>query len=105
MDTRKAYQEKIEAQLKEWSAMAKQWQAKAEMAKADAKIDMLKQLQTLQAKQEVAQQKLQALKDVGDAAWEKAKPDPQAMEHLQSAWEKESKNILPKLSEIRHHGF
>ena len=94
MDTRKAYQEKIEAQLKEWSAKAKQWQAKAEMAKADAKIEMLKQLQTLQAKQEVAQQKLKALQDVGADAWEEAKPDlAKAMEHLQSAWESVKKHF------------
>jgi hypothetical protein len=95
MDTRKAYQEKIEAQLKEWSAKAMEWQAKAEMAKADAKIEMQKHLQTLQAKQEAAQKKLNELKEAGADAWEQAKPDlTKAMEHVQSAWESVKKHFV-----------
>ena len=40
MGLKEAYQEKLEAQLKEWSAQFKELQAKAEMAKTDAKIEM-----------------------------------------------------------------
>ena len=55
MGLKEAYQEKLEAQLKEWSAKFNELQAKAEIAKADAKIELQKHLQTLQAKQEAAQ--------------------------------------------------
>jgi hypothetical protein len=87
MGLKEAYQEKLEAQLKEWSARVKLMQAKAEVAKADAKIEMQKHLQTLQAKQEAAQQKLKELKDAGADAWEKAKPG------LESAWESVKKHF------------
>jgi hypothetical protein len=88
MDLKEAYQEKLEAQLKEWSAKFMEFQAKAEMAKADAKIELLKHARTLQAKQEAAQQKLQELKEAGADAWERAKPDlEKAIDNLKSAWE------------------
>ena len=47
MGLKEAYQEKLEAQLKGWSAKITELQAKAEMAKADAKIELHKHLQTL----------------------------------------------------------
>ncbi len=97
MGLKEAYQEKVDAQLKVWSAEFKELQAKAEMAKADAKIELAKaeakielqkHLQNLQAKQEVAQQKLKELKEAGADAWEKAKPDlEKAIDNLKSAWE------------------
>ena len=88
MGLKEAYQEKLEAQLKEWSAKVKLLQAKSEMAKADAKIELYKQTQVLQEKQKDAQQKLNALKRASTDAWEKAKPDlEKAMDHLKSAWE------------------
>ncbi len=88
MHLKEAYQEKLEAQLKEWSAKIQQLQAKAEIAKADAKIELQKRLQTLQAYQGAAQQKLKELKDAGADVWEKAKPAlEKAMDNLKSAWQ------------------
>jgi uncharacterized FlaG/YvyC family protein len=88
MGLKEAYQEKLEAQLKEWSAKVMELQAKAEMAKADAKIELHKHLQTLLAKEEAAQQKLKILKEAGADAWERAKPDlEKAIDNLKSAWE------------------
>jgi hypothetical protein len=88
MGLKEAYQEKFEAQLKGWSAKVMEFQAKIETAKADAKIELYKHLQTLQAKEEAAQQKLKELKEAGADAWEKAKPDlEKAIENLKSAWE------------------
>lgn len=88
MGLKEAYQEKLEAQLKEWSAKFNELQAKAEIAKADAKIELQKHLQTLQAKQEAAHHKLQELKETGADAWEKTKPGlEKAMDGLKSAWE------------------
>ena len=62
MGTKEAYQEKIAAQLREWTARINELKDKAEGAKADAKIEMNKRLDPLRVKQEEAQAKFQALK-------------------------------------------
>ena len=67
-DKRKAYEEKLDAQLKEWNAQTALLKAKAENAKADAKIDHYKTMETLQAKQDAARTKLQELRSAGDDA-------------------------------------
>jgi predicted nucleic acid-binding Zn-ribbon protein len=94
MGLKEAYQEKLEAQLKEWSAKAKELQAKAETAKADAKVELQKHLDSLRAKQEAAQEKLKEIKEAGAAAWEKTKPGVEkAMADLSSAWERIKKHF------------
>jgi hypothetical protein len=70
---RKAYEEKIEAQLKEWNAQIDLFKAKADRAKAEAKIDFYKTIDILQGKEEEARAKLKELKTAGDAAWEDVK--------------------------------
>ncbi|MBI5591286.1 MAG: coiled coil domain-containing protein [Deltaproteobacteria bacterium] len=76
-DKRKAYEEKLEAQLEEWNAQiallkAKADKAKAE-AKAEAKIEYYKSIEALEHKQEAAGTKLRELKAAGDEAWESLK--------------------------------
>ena len=68
-DKRKAYEEKLDAQLKEWSAQIALLKAKADNAKADAKIEYYKTIEALQRKQNDARTKLQELKAAGDEAW------------------------------------
>jgi hypothetical protein len=70
---RKAYEEKLEAQLKEWSAQIALLRAKADNAKADAKIEYYKTVDALQHRQNEAKAKLQELKTAGDEAWEDLK--------------------------------
>jgi hypothetical protein len=72
-DKRKAYEEKLDAQLKEWDAQIALLKAKAENAKADAKIDSYKTIEALEHKQDKAKTKLQELKTSGDEAWEAVK--------------------------------
>ncbi|MDD2390285.1 MAG: coiled coil domain-containing protein [Desulfobacterales bacterium] len=72
-DKRKAYEEKIDAQLKEWNSQIALLKAKAENAKADAKIDYYKAIDALEEKQNKARTKLQELKTSGDEAWEVVK--------------------------------
>ena len=72
-DKRKAYEEKLDAQLKEWSAQITLLKAKADNAKADAKIEYYKTIEALQRKQNEAKTKLQELKTAGDEAWEDLK--------------------------------
>lgn len=70
---RKAYEEKLDAQLQEWSAKIVLLKAKAENAKADAKIGYYKTIDALEHKQNEAKTKLQELKTAGDEAWEAVK--------------------------------
>jgi hypothetical protein len=72
-DKRKAYEEKLDAQLKEWSAQIELLKAKTDNAKADAKIEYYKTIEALQSKQNEAKAKLRELKTAGDAAWEDLK--------------------------------
>ena len=72
-DKRKAYEEKLDAQLKEWNAQITLLKAKAENAKADARIDYYKTIEALERKQDEAKTKLQELQTAGDEAWEAVK--------------------------------
>lgn len=72
-DKRKAYEEKLDTQLKEWDAEIALLKAKAENAKSDAKIDYYKTIETLEHKQDKAKTKFQELKTSGDEAWEAVK--------------------------------
>ena len=70
MDKRKAYEEKFDAQLQEWSAKIALFDAKAGKAKAEAKIECYKTLDLLQGRQNAARTKHQELAASGDEAWE-----------------------------------
>jgi multidrug resistance efflux pump len=69
MESKKAYQEKMEAQLREWSAKIDLLKAKADKAKAEVKIKYYEKIEELRADQETARQKLQELKGSGEEAW------------------------------------
>ena len=69
-DKRKAYEDKIDAQLEEWNVQIALLKARADKAKADAKLEYYKTIDTLQHKQNEAGTKLHELKNAGDDAWE-----------------------------------
>jgi small-conductance mechanosensitive channel len=73
MGTKEAYQEKIEAQIKEWSAKLKEYKAKADQAGADAKVQMHQQMENLRTQKEAAQQKLNEIKASSGESWEALK--------------------------------
>lgn len=70
MGLKEAYQEKMEAQLKEWSARLEQLRAKADLAQADAKIEYYNQIDGVRAKVDAAEAKLRELKAASSDAWE-----------------------------------
>jgi hypothetical protein len=72
-DKRKAYEEKIDAQLKEWSAEIALLNAKADKARAEAKTEYYKTIESLQGKQDKVRMKLQEIRTAGDDAWEDLK--------------------------------
>jgi len=72
-DKRKAYEEKIDAQLEEWNAQIALLKARADKARAGAKIEYNETIEALQRRQEEARTKLHELKAAGDEAWEDLK--------------------------------
>ena len=72
-DKRKAYEEKLDAQLDEWKAQIDLLKARAGKGKAEAKIEYYKTIEALQQKQDEAATKLHELKTSGDEAWENLK--------------------------------
>jgi len=72
-DKRKAYEEKLDAQLDVWNAQIALLKAKADKVKAEAKIEYYKIIEALQHKQDEAGTKLHELKTSGDEAWEDLK--------------------------------
>ena len=70
MDEKDLYIEKLNAQLKEWSASIDVLKAKADKANADLKIAYYKQLDD-ERKRDTARNKIDDLKAAGDDAWER----------------------------------
>jgi predicted nuclease with TOPRIM domain len=88
MGLKEAYQEKIEAQLKEWSAKITELKAKADKTSADAKIKLYQELDDLKARKEAAQQKLNEIKAASAEKWESLKTaSDKAVEDLKHKWE------------------
>jgi CheY-like chemotaxis protein len=72
-EKKKAYQEKIEAQLNDWGARIDELKARATTSKAELKTKYGKQIEDLRSKQEVVQQKLREFKESGGETWEHLK--------------------------------
>ena len=88
MGRREVYQEKIEAQLKEWSAKINELKATAEKAAADKKIELHKMIDNLRAKKEQVQNNLNEIKAAGVETWEKLKDKTdKALDDVKTFWE------------------
>jgi uncharacterized coiled-coil DUF342 family protein len=73
MSTRDAYVQKLQAQMDIWAAKIDALRAKAHMAEADAKLELNKKIDELEAKQSHTKDKLAEIRDSGDDAWEDLK--------------------------------
>lgn len=73
METKEAYKEKMEANLKEWSAKINLLVAKAESAGADAKLTYHQDIDKLRAKQRQAAEKFKELETASGDAWKEVK--------------------------------
>jgi chromosome segregation ATPase len=73
MGIKDAYQEKIQAELREWQARIDTLKARADKARAEKKVEYYEQIETLRNKREQARQKLEELQAAGDSAWEDLK--------------------------------
>ncbi len=79
MDEKLVYLEKMQAQLNEWVAKIDVLIGKADKATAPKRAEYQKQIQALQAKKKIAEEKLQILKTAGGDVWRDAK---EAMEKI-----------------------
>jgi len=70
---KRGFQQKLEAQLKEWDAKLEKLKAKARDAKAEIRAEFEVQLEALAGERAVAQEKLQELRRHGEWAWEDLK--------------------------------
>jgi len=94
---KKAYVEKIEDQLKDWSSQIDILKAKAEKSKAEVKIKYLEQIEELRKKQKTARQKLQKLKGSGEEAWGELKVGlDKALEDLKEAFDRSKSKFQKK---------
>ena len=88
MGTKEAYQEKIETQIKEWSAKLKEYKAKADKASADVKVQMYQRIDRMRAQREAAQDKLNEIKAANTQSWEALKAGTEKiMGTLKQTWE------------------
>lgn len=69
-DKRKAYEEKLVAQLAEWRAELDKLRATAQRADAEARLAAHRRIEELEAQQSALRDKLNALKSAGDDAWD-----------------------------------
>ena len=73
MGIKDAYQEKIQAELREWQARVDTLKARADKAEAEKKVEYYEQIEALRSRQEQARQKLEELQAAGESAWEDLK--------------------------------
>jgi hypothetical protein len=73
MDEKLVYLEKMQTQLNEWVAKIDALIGKADKATAPKRAEYQKQIQALQAKKKIAEEKLQILKTAGGDVWRDAK--------------------------------
>lgn len=78
---RQAYEEKFDAQLKEWNAEIALLSAKADKTKAEAKIEYYEMIETLQGQHKEAKAKLLEIRAASEDAWEDLK------EGAEKAWD------------------
>lgn len=73
MEKRKAYEEKLAAQIEEWNAQLALLNAKTHKATAETKIECCAVVEALQNKFDEATTRLQELKSASDEKWEEIK--------------------------------
>jgi len=73
-----AYEDKIDAQLRECKARLDLMRAKADKASADAKIALQREIESLREKQERVKEKLHELRQAGESGWERVKTGVEA---------------------------
>lgn len=80
MSMKESYQQKLQAQMDEWSAEIDKLKARADKQNADVKLEYYEKIEDLRVKQQAAINKLSGLMSASDDAWEELKAG------VESAW-------------------
>jgi uncharacterized coiled-coil DUF342 family protein len=97
VDKKEEYIQKLDAQLREWSAGIDDLKAKADKAKGEIKTEYNKQIESLDAKREAARKKLKELKEAGGQAWEELKTG------AEKAWNELKTALDNAVDKFTHH--
>ena len=97
METREAYKEKYEAQLKLWGAKVDVIKAQAEMVKAQAKIDLAPQVNAVNEKYETAKARFEQMAKATDDVWNELKND------ADQVWQEFEASVQGAFAAIRPH--
>ncbi len=81
METKKAYEERLQAQLDEWSAKIDVLKAKARKSKSDSEVKYAEEVEKLEQKKKAAREKLADFRQAGESAWQDLK------DGLDRAWD------------------
>lgn len=95
METKDAYKQKLEAQLKEWEAQIKLLAAKMESAGADARLKYAQELEKLRNTQHAALEKMKELDTASLDAWDKLK------ESADKTWDEMKHNMANLFSKFK----
>ncbi|GJL75670.1 coiled coil domain-containing protein [Nitrosomonas sp.] len=84
MADKEAYLQKVQAKLDEWDAEINKLKAKMSGASADAKIEMNKQIESLESERSEVRQKYEELKNASGDAWKDVR------DGMETAWNRVS---------------
>lgn len=70
MSLKKAYEQKMDAQIREWSAKIDVLKAKADKAGAEQKVKYYERIESLQNKRKELENKFDELRNSSELAWE-----------------------------------
>lgn len=89
MGMKEAYQEKMNARLREWQGKIDILKAEADLAEAEQKIKLYEKIESLRIKQQHMHEKVEQLHSASEGAWEEVKAGVElAWEDLQTAFER-----------------
>src|SRR5512139_4088383 len=97
MDKKEEFIQKLDAQLREWSARIDELKVKSDKTKADIKIKYASLFEALDEKRELAQNKLEELKKASGPAWEEVKRG------AENAWHELKTSIDSAMTKFREH--
>jgi len=94
MGMKEAYQDKMEAQLREWQAKIDVLKAKADKAGTEQRIKYHERIEKLRTQKKAAEAKLAELRNASEGAWEDLKTGVEmAWEDLKLAVEEANKKF------------
>lgn len=96
MDKKEEYIQKLDAQLREWSAKIDELNARAEKAKGDIKTEYTRQLEALEALRESALKKLAEISEAGGQAWE------ELITGAEKAWHELKTSLDNAIAKFKH---